>query len=214
MKLRELYLQINPSGLRMMRMRDRDRAFAPIKAKIIARDNTMCQFCGFKATEQQLNVVNLDGNYNNNSTQNLCAACSICSRSLLIGSYEAANDQDSVERLIICNELSQVQLNHLYRILLTSMSDATLEQHEISKTIFRSLRNRAALVDDMFGKNASDTRVFVQSVFDSGVSNHDNLRVILQNLRYFPTRQSFHDEWPIWKKQLREQLSKDIKIRF
>jgi intracellular multiplication protein IcmJ len=214
MKLRELYLQINPSGLRMMKMRDRHDAFASTKTKILARDNITCQFCGFKGIEQQMNVVNLDGNYNNNSVQNLCIACSICSRAMLLGSFEAANEQDSVERLIICNELSQVQLNHLYRVLLTSMSDATLEQCEIAKTIFRSLRNRAVLVDEMFGKNASDTRVFAQSVFDSGVSSHNNLRVILQNLRYFPTRHSFYEEWPLWKKQLREQVSNDIKIRF
>lgn len=214
MKLRELYLQINPSGLRMMRMRDRHRIFTPIKTKILSRDNLTCQFCGFKASLQQMNVVNLDGNYNNNNIQNLCTACSICSRVMLIGSFEAVNDQDSVERLIICNELSQVQLNHLYRVLLTSMSDATLEQAEVAKTVFRSLRNRAALVDDMFGKNTSDTRVFVQSIFDSGVSNHDNLRAILRNLRYFPTRYSFHDEWPLWRHQLKEQISTDIKIRF
>lgn len=214
MKLRELYLQINPGGLRAMQMRDRNKAFGPIRSKIISRDKSSCQFCGFRGNPEQMKIMNLDGNYNNNNTSNLCTTCSLCSRCLLLGTFEADSEQDSVERLIICNELSQVQLNHLYRVLLTSMSDATLEQCEVAKTIFRSLRNRASLVDEMFGKNASDTRVFVQSVFDSGVSNHQNLRGILQNLRYFPTRYSFHDEWGLWKSQLREQISKEIDIRF
>lgn len=214
MALRQLYLQINPSGLRMMQMRDRQAAFDSTRNRVIANKNSTCEFCGFKGMPQQMKIINLDGNYNNNTASNLCCTCSICARCLLIGSFEANDDQEAVERLIICNELSQVQLNHLYRVLLTSMSDATLEQSEIAKTAFRGLRNRATLVDDMFGRNASDTRVFVQSVLDSGVSEHQNLRSILQNLRYFPTRYSFHDEWNLWRTQLQEQLSKDIIIRF
>lgn len=214
MQLRELYLQINPSGQKMMDARDRNRTFEPIRARIMARDKSTCQFCGFIATDSQIKILNIDGNYNNNNPRNLISACSICARCMLIGSFESGAEQESVERLIVCNELSQVQLNHLYRVLLTSMSDPTLEQCEVSKTIFRSLRNRAALVDEMFGRNASDTRVFVQSVFDSGVSQHKNLRPVLQNLRYLPTRHSFHDEWELWKKQLRNQISQDIKIMF
>lgn len=214
MELRQLYLQINPSGWKMMRMRDRNKSFAPIASKILTRDANTCQYCGYSGLAKQMKIMARDGNYNNNKPDNLVCACSICTRCFLVGSFESADEQDSVERLIICNELSQVQLNHLYRVLLTSMSDATLEQHEVAKTIFRSLRNRAILVDEMFGKNASDTRVFVQSVLDSGVGNHQNMRAILQNLRYLPTRYSFHNEWQIWRTQLADKIAEDIKIRF
>jgi len=213
MALKELYLQINPSGWKMMRMRDRHKAFAPVRSKILSRDNNTCVYCGFAGQSNQMYVVNYDGNYNNNQISNLFTACSVCTRCVLIGSYETTDDQDSVERLIICAELTQVQLNHLYRVLLVSMSDPMLEQCEVAKTIFRSLRNRANLVDEMFGKNASDTRVFTQSILDSGVSTHENLRGILQNLRYLPTRHSFHKEWPLWKTQLRDKISEEIKIK-
>ncbi len=210
----ELYLQINPSGWKMMLMRDRQEAFFTTKAKIIARDSNTCQFCNFIGIAKQMYVVNLDGDYNNNVAKNLVCACSICTRCVLIGSFEEVNNEASVERLIICNELSQVQLNHLYRVLLTSMSTPSLPQAEISKTVFRSFRNRGNLVDELFGNNASDTRVFSQAVFDSGLASHKNLRTILQNVRYFPTRSSFRREWPLWRKQLTNSIEKDIKILF
>lgn len=210
----ELYLQINPGGLKMMRMRDRNPAFKSIRKQVLLRDKLTCQFCSFRGEGRQMNIINLDGDYNNNQPTNMCTTCSICSRCLLIGSFEATSESDSVERLIICNELSQVQLNHLYRVLLASMSDASLKHSETAKSIFRSLRNRASLVDNMFGKNASDTRVFVQSVLDSGVSEHKNLRYILQNLRYFPARSSFHNEWALWKPYLKKHCIDDILVQF
>jgi len=212
--MRDLYLQINPSGWKMMRMRNRNTAFTSVLTKVLARDNNTCQFCGFIGIPKQMFVINLDGNYNNNNPNNLCCSCSICTRCVLIGSYEATDDQDSVERLIICNELSQVQLNHIYRVLLASMSEPSLPQSEVAKTLFRSFRNRANLVDEMFGANASDTRVFSQAVFDSGISDHKNLRQILQNLRYFPTRHSFFKEWSLWRSQLKQFKTKDIKMVF
>lgn len=212
--MRELYLQINPSGWKMMRMRDRNKAFTSTLLKILQRDNNTCQFCGFAGIQKQMYVVNIDGNYNNNVANNMCCSCSICTRCVLLGSFEAGDEQDSVERLIICNELSQVQLNHIYRVLLTSMANPSLGQAEVAKTLFRSLRNRANLVDELFGANASDTRVFSQAVFDSGISEHKNLRHILQNLRYLPTRNSFYKEWPLWKNQLKSQLATDIKMVF
>lgn len=214
MALRELYLQINPSGWKMMRMRDRNAAFAATQAKILARDSNSCQFCGFTGIAKQMYIVNLDGNYNNNTVSNLCCACSICTRCVLIGSFETTDNQDSVERLIICNELSQIQLNHIYRIILASMANSTLAQAEVAKTLYRSFRNRANLVDEMFGANASDTRVFCQAVFDSGISTHKNLRMVLQNVRYLPARHSFHREWKIWRTQLRQAINPEIKIVF
>lgn len=212
MALLELYLQINPSGWKLMRYRDQEPGFELIRSKVLYRDANSCQFCGFSGLPSQLYIVALDGNYNNNSYTNLCSACSICTRCVLLGSFETVDEHDSVERLIICNELTQIQLNHLYRLLLTLMSDSSLRQCEIAKTVFRGLRNRAQLVDEMFGTNSSDTRVFMQSVLDSGVSEHKNLRDILQNLRYFPTRHSFSKEWPLWKTQLKERMNEDIKI--
>lgn len=210
----DLYLTINPGGHKMMRMRNREKAFLPIRKMVLQRDKSICQFCEFEGLPKQMQVVNLDGDYNNNKSSNLVTACSICTRCMLLGSFETSGEHDSVERLIICNELSQVQLNHLYRVLLTSMSDSSLEQHETAKSIFRSLRNRAGLVDEMFGKNASDTRVFVQSVLDSGVGGHRNLRYILQNLRYFPSRNSFHNEWALWKNYLNQNISTDLMLHF
>ncbi len=211
--MRKLYLQINHAGAKMMQMRDRNKVFYPIKMAILKRDNNTCQFCAFNGIEPQMKIVALDGNYNNNNPKNLLTACSICTRCLLIGSFEATGEHDSVERLIICNELSQVQLNHLYRVLLCSMSDATLDHCETAKTVFRSLRNRSILVDEIFGKDASDTRVFMQSVLDSEVSTHKNLRGILDNLRYFPSRNSFHNEWSLWRKQLAQSANIKLKIR-
>lgn len=210
---KEIYLQINPSGYKMMRMRDQNKMLAQLKPKVLARDHNTCQFCAYTGIPAQMLVVNLDGNYNNNDINNLICSCSICSRCVLLGSFEAEGDQNSVERLIICNELSQTQLNHLYRVLLVSMSDPNLEHYEVAKSIFRSLRSRANLVDDLFGANTSDTRVFVQLVLDSGISQHANLRPILNNLRYFPTRHSFKKEWPLWREQLKHLISKDINIK-
>ncbi|MBP9721567.1 MAG: type IVB secretion system protein IcmJDotN [Gammaproteobacteria bacterium] len=212
--MRELYLQINPSGWKMMLMRDRNNAFASLRLKVLDRDNHTCQFCNFTGVPKQMYVINLDGNYNNNIPENMCCACSICTRCVLIGSFEEVDNQESVERLIICNELSQVQLNHLYRILLTSMANKNLPQSEVAKTAFRSFRNRANLVDEMFGPNSSDTRVFSQAIFDAGLSDHKNLRPILQNLRYFPARHSFHREWEIWKAQLKRTVDSSINIIF
>ena len=212
--MRELYLQINPSGWKMMQMRNRNQALNSLLNQILTRDNNTCQFCGFVGMAKQMNIINIDGNYNNNTANNMCCSCSICARCVMIGSFEATDNQESVERLIICNELSQVQLNHIYRVLLTSMANSILPQAEVAKTLFRSFRSRANLVDELFGANASDTRVFSQAVFDSGISDHKNFRLILQNVRYFPTRQSFYREWPLWKTQVKQNLAPDVKMVF
>lgn len=202
MDINDISLEINPFGWNLKQQRLKSKAFLEIKTKFIAYKDNTCDLCNYKSKAKYLSVVNKNGNYRDNKGSNFNLACSICTACHFIGSYQSSSDTESVDRLIYCPEISQVQLNQMYRVLFVAMESNNSKYKDIAKSFYRSLRHRANLVDKMFGDNSSDCRIFLQSVMDSNLLKSTNIKKVLKYLRFFPGRSSFREEWAVWEDDL------------
>ena len=198
MEIKDIAIEINPFGWGLKKQRLKSKTFLEIKKKFIAYKKHTCDICKYTAQEKFLHVINKNGNYRDNKGSNFSLACGMCAACFFIGSYNPSTSPESVDRLIYCPEISQVQLNHLYRILFVAMERNDSKYQDIAKSFYRCLRHRASTVDKMFGENSSDSKIFLQSVMDSDLIKNPNMKNILSYLRFFPSRISFREEWQSW----------------
>lgn len=77
--LRDIELMATANNWRLFMLRRGDPAFLSFQEKIHARDRFTCQFCGFQAKEN-LESINLNGNYLDNKKENLATACGLCAQ--------------------------------------------------------------------------------------------------------------------------------------
>jgi intracellular multiplication protein IcmJ len=80
-----LKLMASPGAWRLYSARKSDARFRLYETKVLQRDAYTCQFCGFQAQIHQ-DVINLDGNYNNNKIDNLVTACCFCAQCFFLES--------------------------------------------------------------------------------------------------------------------------------
>lgn len=203
---KHLVIRVNPIGWQLKQNRDSNVFLSAMIPKTMARDNYRCVFCGYSAP-MGMQVINLDGNYNNNNLDNMATACSLCSRSVFIGSFQHQESEESkIDKIIYLPEISQVQIHHLLRFLFTMMSDEKSEKKDIAELIYSALRKRSKDLESIFGKRTSDARVFAQSVMDANLYNSKNMSEIRKFIRYLPVIDSFKQEITFWHKNLNEKI--------
>ena len=112
MALLPLGLGINIDGAIILQSRKEDESFLRLQKKILSRDNYTCLYCGFRAEEFQ-EVVNIDGDYQNNQPDNLATACVFCAHTQLLGLKNNS-------KIIYLPDISQVDLNNFIRVLFCS----------------------------------------------------------------------------------------------
>ena len=120
--MHDLQLAVNLSGWRSFVRRKEDKAFLPVERRVLERDIYTCRFCGFQAQEFQ-EVVNLDGNYNNNLISNMVTACCFCKQCLFL--QAVGLDDMSGGQLIYLPEMSQGDLNSFCHVLFCAMGNNT-----------------------------------------------------------------------------------------
>lgn len=198
----ELQLAVNLAGWRNYIRRKQDKAFLPVQKKIFERDAYTCQYCGFQAKEYQ-EVVNLDGNYNNNKLSNMITACCFCSQCLFIQSVGL--DEMGGGQLIYLPELSQGDLNSFCHVLFCAMENNTGYQ-DSAQSIYRSLKFRSQVIENKFGSGTSNPTVMGQLIIEHEQQEPDKKVNILNAMRLLPSQAKFRVQLEAWAAAALQEL--------
>lgn len=175
--------------------RKANKAFLPLREKVLARDDNTCRYCGFQDKQYQ-EVVNIDQNYNNNKVENMATACSFCAQCFFLDSLGL--DGKSGGLIIYLPEISQADLNHFCRALFCSMLRDAPYKGKL-QAAYLSLQDRAKLVEEVFGPNAQEPTQFGEAIVDSGLTEKQLQNPIFMELKLLPLRKYFKEQAEHWK---------------
>lgn len=195
-----LSLSIGVGRWQIFSGRKADPAFFPLRDKVLIRDNFTCQFCGFQAQEHQ-EVVNLDGNYQNNKFANLMTACVFCTQAMFL---EVVGVSFGGGKLIYLPEISQSEVNSLCHVLFCAMTNKT-GYMDTAQTSYRNLRLRSQAIEEKFGLNTSDPDVFCQLVLNNDLKIEQ--KKLFENIRLLPSYAKFKEQLEDWAAAAIEELS-------
>lgn len=200
--MHELHLAANLNGWRIFVRRKSDKAFLPVQQRIFERDSYTCQYCAFQAREYQ-EVVNIDGNYNNNKFSNMITACCFCTQCLFL--QAVGIDELGGGQLIYLPEISQGDLNSFAHVLFCAMGNNTGYQ-DTSQSIYRSLKFRSQIVENKFGSGTSNPNVMGQMVIDYQAQHPDTPITMLRDLRLLPSNIKFKTQLDAWAEAALKEL--------
>lgn len=196
-----LTLTANMDGWRIFNARRKNSEFQKVAQKVLVRDKYTCQFCGFKDLLHQ-EIANLDGNYRNNHLENLATSCALCLECNFLG---VTGRED---RIIFLPQMSQADLNHFTRVLFCLIASST-PYVEGAKSLYRNLRQLIQPVDEAFGKDASVSDLFGQSLLDTQGITAQNQKKVMQSLRLLPNQQHFTEQVTHWSTLILPKLNTD-----
>ncbi len=203
-----LKLRIDPKGWHLFSLRRADPAFRKFQDKILKRDNNICQFCTFQGTKY-FEVINIDGNYNNNKTSNMASACCLCTQCLFIDNAGTGEYGGGV--LIYSPKISQEKLNSLCHVLFCVMANNT--GYRISaKTVYRNFKFGAKAIEKKFGKDASTPVTFGKLLIEADIELEEIQKNILDNMRLLPSRKKFSEQIRFWADEALDALDKESEI--
>lgn len=200
--MHELQLAVNLAGWRIFVRRKQDKAFLPVQKRIFERDNYTCQYCAFQAREFQ-EVVNFDGNYQNNKLSNMATACCFCTQCLFL--QAVGLDEMGGGQLIYLPEISQADLNSFSHVLFCAMENNTGYQ-ESAQSIYRSLKFRSQIIENKFGSGTSNPSVMGQLIIEFQQQFPDRPVEILKDLRLLPAHAKFRVQLEAWAASALKEL--------
>lgn len=200
--MHELQLAVNLSGWRIFVRRKQDKAFLPVQKRILERDVYTCQYCGFQAKEYQ-EIVNVDGNYQNNKLSNMITACCFCSQCLFLESVGL--DEMGGGQLIFLPEMSQGDLNSFCHVLFCAMENNTGYQ-DSAQSIYRSLKFRSQIIENKFGAGTSNPNVVGQMTIEYQERFPDKKIDILKDMRLLPSQAKFRVQLEAWAAAALQEL--------
>lgn len=201
--LYELKLVASPGSWRLYSARKSDTRFKTFEQKVFKRDRYTCRFCGFQAKHYQ-EVINLDGNYNDNRLENMVTSCCFCTQCFFIESVGVGGYGGGT--LIYVPELSQSEINSLCHVLFCAITNDT-GYKESAQTIYRSFKFRAQAVEEKFGEGTSDPAIFGHLLIDSGQTEGETVDKIFHNVRLLPSRAKFRKQIEHWAASALEEIA-------
>ena len=202
-KLLELKLMASPDAWRLQSARKADERFKPHEQNVFKRDHHTCRFCGFQARLYQ-DVVNIDGNYNNNKMDNLVTACCFCSQCFFMESVGVGGYGGGA--LIYLPELSQTELNSLCHVIFCAITNDTGYKNS-AQTIYRTFKFRSQAVEEKFGEGTSDPAIFGHLLIDSGHLGDACSAAMLKDIRLLPSRAKFRKQIEGWAASALEEIA-------
>lgn len=199
----DLQLMATPGSWRIYSARNADPNFKTFKQKIFNRDRYTCQFCGFQAKQFQ-EIVNLDGNFNNNKMVNLVTACCFCSQCFFIESIGMGGYGGGT--LIYLPEFKQTELNSLCHVLFCAITNDTGYKAS-SQSIYRGFKFRSQAVEDKFGEGTSDPAILGHLLIDSAITAENGANKVLNNILLLPSRAKFRKQIEQWAASALEEIA-------
>ncbi len=199
-----LTLKSQPQAWRVFAARKADPAFQAFADKVFERDNYTCQYCGFQAREYQ-QVVNRDGNYRNSKVSNMMTACCFCAQCLFIESIDF-NDFGG-GRIIYFPEMTQAELNALCQVVFCAIANATSYRTN-AQTIYRDLKQRSAVVEQVLGEGMSSPARLGQMMIDAPLDDRGRVHeILLKDLRLLPSKTKFETQIQTWAVAALDELA-------
>jgi len=199
----ELKLMATPGAWRLYSARQSDPRFQLYAKRVFQRDRYTCRFCGFQALLYQ-EIVNLDGDYNNNKFQNLATACCFCSQCFFIESVGVGGYGGGT--LIYLPELTQPELNSLCHVLFCAITNDTGYKTS-AQTIYLGFKVRSQQIEDKFGEGTSDPAIFGHLLIDSAPIADDQLTKVFKGIRLLPSRAKFRKQIEAWAASALEEVA-------
>ena len=193
--LREISLTFNPGAWTLFNKRRSDKRFDTFVSRLKIEQNSQCQFCGFK-DDSFLEVINLDGNYKNNTVSNMALACPICAQCFFIEMIGKTHNSGGI--LIHLPSITQVELNALCHAIFCGIRNGSTHSSG-AKELYNSLKLRGKLVENAYGSGMSNPAFMGTMLIDTPIENKDVLsQRILKDIRVLPIIEKFHsclDQW-------------------
>lgn len=189
-----LVLTANIEGWRAFHARRQLPAFQKAAPKIWERDHYRCQFCGFQANRFQ-EIVNLDGNYQNNAANNLVTACTLCAHCLFLGAPGLGH------HIILLPQLSQVQISHITRVFFCAQ-ESNSQYTETAKVLYRNMRKFTDPIEEIFGKDSSNAEIFGQCMLDTHDIESDRYYEVMKKVRMLPNPKTLEKPIQQWSKTI------------
>lgn len=204
MMLRDIELAATANNWRLFMLRRADPAFLAFQQKIHARDRYTCQFCRFQAKEN-LETINLNGNYAENKRDNLVTACGLCAQCFFLEAVGKSDFGGGV--LIYLPEIRQSELNALCHVIFASIA-YRLKNATHAKNIYRSLKLRAQLIEEKVGEGLSNPAQFGQMLIDASEQKKPAIQdTIVKTFRLLPNMARFSMEILNWSQMGLSALS-------
>lgn len=203
MDLLPLKITAKSGAWRKYFVRKNSPKFKGIKNAILKRDKYTCKFCGFYSKEFQ-DVINIDNNYDNNRLGNLATACSFCAQCFFIDSIGL--EENTGGKIVYIPEISQADLNNFSRVLFCSMEKNSPYKGKLQSS-YVTLQNRSAPIENCFGPNSSDPKIFGRGLIDSYLNDKQLNHKLLDNLRLLPSKSSFQAHINFWKDTIFSNIS-------
>jgi intracellular multiplication protein IcmJ len=200
--MHELNIAVNLSGWRVFVRRKEDKAFLPVQQRVLNRDRYTCQYCGFQAKEFQ-EVVNADGNYNNNKLSNMITSCCFCKQCLFLQSVGV--DDMGGGQLIYLPEITQANLNSFCHVLFCAMENNTGYQ-DSAQSLYRSLKFRSQLIENKFGTGTSNPTIMGQMLVEHKMKSANQTQDILKDIRLLPSNVKFKVQLDAWAAAAMQEL--------
>lgn len=200
--MHELKLAVNLAGWRIYVRRREDKAFLPVAKRVLERDAYTCQYCAFQAKEYQ-EVVNLDGNYQNNKLSNMATACCFCAQCLFL--QAVGMDEMGGGQLIYLPEINQADLNSFCHVLFCAMGNNTGYQ-DSAQSIYRSFKFRSQIIENKIGAGSSNPDVMGLMLIDYQDRHPEKSVDILNDVRLLPSHAKFKVQLDAWAAAALEEL--------
>lgn len=203
--MQNLQLAANLQGWRIFIKRKEDKAFLPVAQRILDRDEYTCQYCSFQAQDYQ-EIVNADGNYLNNKSNNLITACCFCVQCLFL--QAVGMDDQGGGQLIYLPEISQGDLNSFCHVLFCAMGNNTGYQ-ETAQNLYRSFKFRSQIIETKFGTGTSQPHIMGQILIEYQEHYPKQDLDFLNDMRLLPSNTKFKLQLDTWAKAALEELSEE-----
>lgn len=198
----QLALRTDVDQWRLFELRRQDKGFQAFANKVVERDQGVCHYCSFQS-EKHNEVINVDGNYRNNTLDNMALACPFCIQCCFL-EMVGVSLGDGV--LIYLPELGQADLNGLAHALFAAICNQT-EQADTARKLYDHLKLRARLVTEHLGEGMKKPSMLAQMILDTPSEDPKQVeKTILEPLRLLPSLSHFMPKVESWSQEAFAQL--------